>query len=72
MNYLFLNANYAFFMFVPASSSLSGLLVTDEAKGAIRDHESTRSLTPPGSALPSLDHSNNEVCFSELEYEPVP
>ena len=54
-----------------ASSNLSGLLASDVAKGAIRDHESTGSLTPPRSASPSLDHRDNEVFSSKVEYEPV-
>lgn len=53
------------------SSNLSGLLASDVAKGAIRDHESTGSLTPPRSSSPSLDHRDNEVFSTKVEYEPV-
>ena len=56
-----------------ASSNLSGLLASDVAKGTVRDHESTGSLTPPRSASPSPDHRDNDVFASKMDYinEPV-
>ena len=66
-----MNAKCVFVLFVTASSNLSGLLASDVAKGAIRDHESTGSLTPPRSSSPSLDHRDNEVFSTKVEYEPV-
>ncbi|XP_068735853.1 sorbin and SH3 domain-containing protein 1 homolog isoform X3 [Montipora capricornis] len=53
------------------SSNLSGLLASDVAKGAIRDHESTGSLTPPRSASPSPNHKDNDVFSNKVEYVPV-
>ena len=54
-----------------ASSNLSGLLASDVAKGAIRDHESTGSLTPPRSTSPSPNHKDNDVFSNKVEYVPV-
>ena len=56
---------------VTASSNLSGLLASDVAKGAIRDQESTGSLTPPRSASPSPTHKDSDVFYNKVEYESV-
>ena len=68
---MFVNETFCFFTL--ASSNLSGLLASDVARGTVRDHESTGSLTPPRSASPSLDHRDNDVFASLMDYvnEPV-
>ncbi|KAM7437108.1 Sorbin and SH3 domain-containing protein 1 [Porites harrisoni] len=50
------------------SSNLSGLLASDVAKGTVRHHESTGSISPR-SASPSPDHrGDNEVFSNRTDY----